>query len=281
MPANRLSRPSSWYWKLPAKGDGRLQLRAGKREQPLGGFALLADGADVGPDVHGRLQRGRRRELRHFVQRACELQRFVLRQREHRPQRLVRHLGGAARANLLGSRVGEFHLRAQDVEPRRRSRAEPRLRQLEVALGDFDAFGADAYTLFGHQRRVERLVDPQRQRLLRALDVEPAGFLRCRLRAVRVVEPPAGVERLRDVEPDDVLANQVRAERLLVRAEDARGNLEQRRGLCRRVEEVQVQRRQERRARLGGGGLALAQPFLVHLESFVARLSRSRAPGRW
>ena len=84
-------------------------------------------------------------------------------------------------ARQLGAVLGGTYERPRIVE------------ELEMALGDLDAFGADAHALLRHQRRVKRFVYPQRQRLLGALDIEPAGLLGCRLRAIGVIEPAAGI----------------------------------------------------------------------------------------
>ena len=50
---------------------------------------------------------------------------------------------------------------------------EPRLRQLEMLLRDVHALFGHADALVVHQRRIEGLVDAQRERLSGALELQP------------------------------------------------------------------------------------------------------------
>ena len=211
-----------------------------------------------------------RGQARQVVERAGKLQRLVRRQRQRGAQRLVRDRGAAAGPNQPRARIREFHFRAQDVEPRRRSRLIPHLRKFEVALGYPNTFIRGLHALIGHQCGIEGFVYAKRHRLPRTLEVEPARLLRGRLRTVGMRQPAARIDRLRDVEAHDILANQVRAERLLRRAEDPGGNAQHRGRLRRCVKEVHVERRQECGPGLRNVRLTLAEAFACRLQILVA-----------
>ena len=148
-----------------------------------------------------------------LVERALEHQRLALRQRRHRADGLQRRIDVGPHLDPPRPRVGELHLRLQDVEPRHGPGLVACPRQCQLRLGQADLLVGDADALLAQQRVVEHLDDAILQVLPRPIEfearlVEPG--LADRLGAA---QPSTGVDRLGDVEAHDVLALEVRLER--------------------------------------------------------------------
>ena len=169
-----------------------------------------------------------------------------------------------------GLRIRHFDLGAQHVEPCGAAGIEARLRQPLLSLGAPQALLGHRDALLLQQRAVVGLDHLQRQRLPRTLELMlRRGRLRLR-GGQAVLQPAAGVDRLRHVEPEHVLAGEIRAKQLLVVAEDARRN-PQRRGLLGRREQVaRVSRGQEGRARFRHARIRLAHSGFRRLQRLVA-----------